>query len=48
MLTNRLLFQVTDDLMAVSPKVPTAADMEPVVATIRGFEDDLVEIDISL
>ena len=46
MLTNRLLFQVTDDLMAVLLAVATAGDMDPEVLVVGCLEDELVEVGV--
>lgn len=47
-LTKRLLFEVTDNLVTVGTSVASARDVDPIVLTIAGFQNQLVEIGVSL
>lgn len=45
---NRELFlQIADDLMAVLLAVLAAGDVNPVILTVGGFEDELVEVNMA-
>lgn len=47
-MNHLLLAHVAEDLMTVALGVLTTTYMDPVVATVGGFHDELVEIRVGL